>query len=78
MTMTSSPTASVVVSNRNLEVDWRAATADPALVGREYVRAMDAYLAVLRAGGRPIPYRLDEMADTMRMSCGDVAPPRVA
>jgi hypothetical protein len=38
---------------------------------REYLRAIDAYLVDLRAQGRQIPHRLDEVAATLRAVYGD-------
>jgi hypothetical protein len=74
----------VVVEYVAAEYLWREASAagskletrDQIAAAREYVRAIDAYVATLRAWGRQIPYRLDEVADTLRAAYGEAPKPQ--
>jgi hypothetical protein len=56
----------------------RAEKAAEISAAREYVRAIDAYLVTLRASGRRVPYRLDDVSQTLRDSYGDAPVPQVA
>lgn len=54
-------------ASRNIEIHAGAQVA----AAHQYVRSIDAYIAVLNAAGRPVPHRLDDMAHTLRVSYGE-------
>jgi hypothetical protein len=78
LTMTASSTAaseSYVAARRRWHLLSAAASgaqiADQVAAAREYVRAIDDYVAGLRRAGLPIPYHLDQLAATLRANYGD-------
>lgn len=52
--------------------------ADQVAAAREYVRAIDAYVAGLHHAGQPIPHHLDTLAATLRANYGDAPLPQHA
>jgi hypothetical protein len=44
-----------------------------AAAARDYVRAIDAYVVTLKASGRQVPCRLDEVASSLRGIYGEAA-----
>jgi len=44
-----------------------------AAAARDYVQAIEAYVVTLKASGRRIPYRLDEVAASLRATYGAAA-----
>jgi hypothetical protein len=67
------------------EAGWQEVADGPSIdqaadvAAREYVRAIDAYVGVLRANGRQIPHRMDQLAEILRLAYPDPPPlPKVA
>jgi hypothetical protein len=59
-------------------VECGARIAEQVAAAREYLRAIDVYIAGLRHAGQPIPHHLEELAATLRANYGDAPLPRVA
>jgi hypothetical protein len=78
---TFAPASDVVADYIEAEANWHAAMSnlsnlagDEVDAARDYIRAIDAYVAVLRATGRQIPHHMDEVAETLRHEYGEPPP----